>query len=522
MKKISTLIILLFFLTGIKTNAQKANPVTVNQLIVVTNHPGPVISKDIYGHFSEHLGTCIYGGIWVGTDSKIPNTNGIRNDVLAALKDIKIPNLRWPGGCFADTYHWKDGIGPQSQRASIVNTHWGGVTENNSFGTHEFMKLTELLDCDAYINGNVGSGSVREMAEWIEYLTSDAASPMTILRKQNGREDPWRVKYFAIGNENWGCGGNMTAEFYGNIMRQYSTYLNNYAGNQLYKVACGPYDYNYAWTETLMKDPGTRNMFQAISLHYYSVVDGWNYKGSATKFDEREWFESFRLNLEMDKILIGHSAIMDRYDPEKTKGLVVDEWGNWFKVEPGTNPGFLYQQNSLRDAITAAIHLNIFNQHADRVKVANLAQMVNVLQAVILTKDDKMVLTPTYHVFKMFKVHQEAQLLNIDLKCEDYQFGDKKIPAISASASIDKAGKIHITLANLNPNREINISCPIVGDTFTKISGEVLTAGEITSFNSFEKPETVKPVSFNGFKMNNGILSITLPSKSVIVIELTK
>ena len=522
MKKISTLIILLLFLTGIRTIAQKANPVAVNQLIVVSNHPGPIISKDIYGHFSEHLGTCIYGGIWVGVDSKIPNTNGIRNDVLAALKEIKIPNLRWPGGCFADTYHWKDGIGPQAQRASIVNTHWGGVTENNSFGTHEFMKLTELVGCDAYINGNVGSGNVREMAEWVEYLTSDAISPMTILRKQNGREDPWKVKYFAIGNENWGCGGNMTADFYGNIMRQYSTYLNNYSGNRLYKIACGPYDFNFQWTETLMKEPGTRGMFQGLSLHYYSVVDGWGYKGSATKFDEREWFETFRLNLEMDKILKGHSAILDRYDPEKTKGLVVDEWGNWFKVEPGTNEGFLYQQNSLRDAITAAINLNIFNQHADRVKVANLAQMVNVLQAVILTKDDKMVLTPTYYVFKMFKVHQEAQLLNIDIKCEDYAYGDKKIPAISASASLDKTGKIHISLANLNPNKEITVTCPIVGDNFSKVTGEVLTATDMTAFNSFEKPEAVKTATFNGFKLSDGILTVTMPSKSVVVLEIAK
>jgi alpha-L-arabinofuranosidase len=512
----------LLIIVCIETNAQNANLPAVNQLVIITNHKGPEISKDIYGHFSEHLGTCIYGGIWVGKESKIPNTYGIRNDVLAALREIKVPNLRWPGGCFADTYHWKDGIGPQSKRASIINTNWGGVTEDNSFGTHEFMKLTELIGCDAYINGNVGSGTVREMSEWVEYLTSGSDSPMTRLRKENGQENPWKVKYFAIGNENWGCGGNMTDEFYKNIMRQYSTYLGNHSGNRLYKVACGPYGTNFQWTETLMKDPGSLGMFQGISIHYYSVVDGWDYKGSATKFDEREWFETFRLNLEMDNIIRGHKAVMDRYDPDKTKGLVVDEWGNWFKVEPGTNEGFLYQQNSLRDAITAAIHLNIFNQNADRVKVANLAQMVNVLQSVILTKDDKMVLTPTYYVFKMLKVHQEAQLLNIDIRSEDYVFGGKKIPAISASASLDKSGKIHISLANLNPNKEIIISCPIIGDSFGKVTGEVLTAGEMGAYNSFEKSETVKPAPFTGFKMSNGILTVTIPSKSVVVLELSK
>ena len=518
----SLVLLQLFFICPLIAFAQKENPAPVNQLVVIANNPGPLISKDIYGHFSEHLGRCIYGGIWVGTDSKIPNTYGIRNDVLFALREIKIPNLRWPGGCFADTYHWKDGIGPQANRASIVNTHWGGVTEDNSFGTHEFMKLTELVGCDAYINGNVGSGTVREMAEWVEYLTSDAESPMTRLRKVNGREEPWKVKYFAIGNENWGCGGNMTAEFYSGVMRQFSTYLNNYAGNMLYRVACGPYDYNYAWTETLMKDPDNSARFQGISIHYYSLVDGWNNKGSATLFGEREWFRTMSANLQMDEIIKGHKAIMDRYDPRKTKGLVVDEWGNWFNVEPGTNPGFLYQQNTLRDALTAAIHLNIFNKHADRVQVANLAQMVNVLQSVILTDDDKMVLTPTYHVFRMFRIHQGAKLLNTDLRCEDYQFGEGKIPAISASASVDTEGKVHISLANLNPNKEITLTCPVIGDTFNNVTGEILTAGEMTAFNNFEKPEAVKPAPFKAYKLKDGILTVSMPPKSVVVLELKK
>ncbi|MBG0859530.1 MAG: alpha-N-arabinofuranosidase, partial [Bacteroidales bacterium] len=480
------------------------------------------ISKDIYGHFSEHLGRCIYEGIWVGTESKIPNTYGIRNDVLFALREIKVPNLRWPGGCFADTYHWKDGIGPKEKRASIINTHWGGVTEDNSFGTHEFMKLTELLGCDAYINGNVGSGTVREMAEWVEYLTSDAESPMTRLRRENGREEPWKIKYFAIGNENWGCGGNMTADFYTSVMRQYSTYLNDYSGNRLYRVACGPYDYNFAWTETLMKDPDSRSRFQGLSIHYYSLVDGWNNKGSATVFGENEWFRTMSANLQMDQIIKGHKAIMDRYDPQKTKGLVVDEWGNWFNVESGTNPGFLYQQNTLRDALTAAVHLNIFNQHADRVHVANLAQMVNVLQSVILTKDEKMILTPTYHVFRMFRVHQEAQLLKTDLKCEDYVFGEQRIPAISASASVDKDNRVHISIANMNPNKEITLTCPVIGENYKTVTGEIITAIDMAAFNSFEKPETVKPAPFKEFKLKEGILSVVMPPKSVVVLELMK
>ena len=520
MKKL--ILVLIFIATGISINAQSGNAVNVNQLIIVANHPGPTISKDVYGHFSEHLGTCIYGGLWVGTDSKIPNTYGIRNDVLFALREIKVPNLRWPGGCFADTYHWKDGIGPQVNRASIINTHWGGVTEDNSFGTHEFMKLTELLGCDAYINGNLGSGSVQEMAEWVEYLTSDAESPMTKLRKQNGREEPWKVRYWAVGNENWGCGGNMTAEFYRDVMRRYATYLKNYSGNRLYRVACGPSDVDFGWTQVLMEDSKTRNMFEGISLHYYSVVNGWSRKSSATNFDEGEWHEAFRLNYEMDNIIKGHEAIMDRYDPMNRKGIIVDEWGNWFQVEPGTNPGFLYQQNTLRDAITAAIHLNIFNQHARRVKVANLAQMVNVLQAVILTNDDKMVLTPTYHVFRMFRDHQEAQLLTTDLRCEDYVYGDSRIPAITASASVNTDGKVHVTIANLNPTKAITLTCPVIGETYKTVKGEVLTAEAMNAYNDFDSPDVVKPGTFNGYKMKDGILTVTMPPKSVVALDLTK
>lgn len=522
MTKSFSVFLLLTTLILTKTTAQQHKDLPANKMVVIADNPGAVISKNIYGHFSEHLGACIYGGIWVGRDSKIPNTGGIRNDVLTALRELKVPNLRWPGGCFADTYHWKDGIGPQSKRSSIVNVNWGGVTEDNSFGTHEFMKLTELIGCDAYINGNVGSGTVREMAEWIEYLTSDADSPMTRLRKENGREDPWNVRLFAIGNENWGCGGNMTPEYYTSQMRQYSTYLNDYAANRLYRVACGPNGPDTQWMETLMKDPGTRAMFQGISLHYYSVVNGWEHKGSATKFDEREWFETFRLNLEIEDIIKAHENIMNRYDPEKIKGLIVDEWGNWFSVEPGTNPGFLYQQNTMRDAITAAIHLNIFNRHADRVRGANIAQMVNVLQSVILTNGDNMILTPTYHVFRMFSVHQNARLLNIDLKCEDYVLDGRKLPAISASASLDDVGRVHITLANLNPGKQITVTCPIIGEAFKKVKGEILTSPEMNSFNSFDRPDIVKPAGFSGYSLKDGTLLVSLPSKSVVVLELSK
>jgi alpha-N-arabinofuranosidase len=214
--------------------------------------PGPVINKNIYGQFAEHLGSCIYGGIWVGPDSPIPNTRGIRNDVIAALKSLGVPVLRWPGGCFADEYHWRDGIGPREKRPSMINTHWGGVVENNAFGTHEFLDFCELIGAEPYVCVNVGSGTVQEGMEWIEYMTSDAKSPMANLRRANGREAPWKIKYVAVGNESWGCGGNMRPEYYADEFRRYNTFIKNYPGNRIYRVAGGSNGNDFNWTEVLI------------------------------------------------------------------------------------------------------------------------------------------------------------------------------------------------------------------------------------------------------------------------------
>jgi len=475
------------------------------------------ISKDIYGQFSEHLGHCIYGGIYVGENSPIPNTKGIRNDVLKALKDMHIPVLRWPGGCFADTYHWRDGIGPKEKRASIVNVNWGGVTEDNSFGTHEFLDLCEMLGCDAYVSGNVGSGTVQELSEWAEYMTSDIESPMTKLRKQNGREKPWKVKYFGIGNEAWGCGGQMTAEHYSDVCRQYATYL-NYAGHGVNKVASGASDFQGNWTEVLMKNVGAR--VEGVGVHYYTLPGDWTVKGSATNFDKNVWFSVLKKTLAMDSIVKLHSKIMDNYDKDKKVALMVDEWGNWYDVEPGTNPGFLFQQNTLRDAMTAAINLNIFNNHADRIKMANIAQMVNVLQAMILTKDAQMVLTPTYYVFKMYSVHQNAKLIPVELKCNNYTNGTESIPAISVSASKDASGKIHITLANLDPDKENPVSIDLGQIKNAVATADILTSTEVNAYNDFGIAEKVLPAKFSKFSIKDNTLKVQMPSKSIVAIEI--
>ena len=489
-------------------------------MIIYADKGAVQIDKNIYGHFSEHLGRCIYEGFWVGEDSPIPNTRGIRNDVVAALKKIKIPNLRWPGGCFADEYHWMDGIGPKEQRPTMINTHWGGVTENNHFGTHEFMDLCEQLECEPYICGNVGSGTVQEMQQWVEYLTFDGVSPMADLRRKNGRDEPWKVTYWAVGNENWGCGGSMTPEYYADQYRRFQTYLRNFSGNRLYKVACGPSGADYKWTEVLMEKLGAgrrgRGMMQGLALHYY--CGSGRTSRSATEFTETDWFAQLQRALRMDDLVTGHSAIMDQYDPDKRVALIVDEWGAWHQVEPGTNPGFLYQQNSLRDALVAGVTLNIFHKHCERVKMANIAQIVNVLQAMILTDGPKMIVTPTYHVFDMYKVHHDATMLPVELQCSDYTFDNDSIPSVSASASKDESGTIHISLCNLDPNKEAVVNCAIEGAEPKSITGQVLTAKEMTAHNTFDNPEAVKPVAFTNFKLDGNILSTTLPSKSVVVL----
>ncbi|MGI6188739.1 MAG: alpha-N-arabinofuranosidase [Clostridiales bacterium] len=476
------------------------------------------INKNIYGHFSEHLGRCIYGGFWVGKDSPIPNTDGVRNDVIEALRKIKIPVLRWPGGCFADDYHWRDGIGPYESRPKTVNAHWGGVVEDNSFGTHEFMNLCELLDTDPYICGNVGSGTVQEMREWIEYITFEGPSTLTELRKENGREKPWKLPYFGVGNENWGCGGMMRPEYYADEYRRYATYVRSFSGNKIYKIACGASDFNYRWTEVLMREAG--RFMDGLSLHYYTVARDWKNKGSAIDFDERDWFMTMKKTLMMDELVTRHSTIMDQYDPDKRVGLIVDEWGTWHDPEPGTHPRFLYQQNTLRDALVAGINLNIFNNHCDRVQMANIAQTINVLQAVILTEGEKMILTPTYHVFDMYKVHQNAQQLSVEFESSQYSFQDDSVPQINVSSSKDDEDRIHISLCNLDPNSGAHINCELRGTVRSSVSGVILTADEMNVHNTFEEPERIKPSEFNGASIANNVLDIQLPPKSVVVLTL--
>lgn len=478
------------------------------------------INRNIYGHFAEHLGHCIYGGFWVGEDSDIPNTRGIRNDVVEALKAIKIPVLRWPGGCFADEYHWKDGIGPREQRPTMINTHWGGVTENNHFGTHEFLDLCEQLGCEPYICGNLGSGTIEEMQDWVEYITFDGVSPMADLRRKNGREQPWKLKYFGVGNENWGCGGNMRPEYYADQYRRYQTYVRNFGDNRIFKIACGPSGDNYDWTEVLMRDlaRGRRPLMHGLAPHYY--CGSGSKSRSATEFTEIDWFWQLKNALRIEEILVRHMEIMDKYDPRKRIDVIFDEWGAWHNVEPGTNRGFLYQQNSLRDAMVAGLTLNIFNNHCDRVKMANIAQTVNVLQAMILTDGPKMLLTPTYYVYFLYAVHHDATLLPTELAGPDYTFEGDPVPAMNVSASRGPDGKVHVSLCNIDPQAAVELDAQLQGLTPKRVTGQVLTAGQMTAHNTFDHPDVVEPVPFDGARLTANGFAATLPAKSVVVLEI--
>jgi alpha-L-arabinofuranosidase len=483
------------------------------------SRPGAIISRNMFGQFAEHLGFGIYGGIWVGEDSKIPNTKGYRNDVVAALKKLEVPVVRWPGGCFADEYHWREGIGPREKRPVRVNTHWGGVEEPNSFGTHEFMDFAELIGADAYVSGNVGDGSPEEMAQWVEYMTSDTTSSLANERRKNGRERPWKLPFFGIGNELWGCGGNMRAEYAADLVRRYQTFVKAPHGQQIQKIAAGANTDDYHWTEVFMRETG--KLVDGLSIHYYtSPGPNWNTKRSSTDFGEDQWIETLSKALRMDELVSKHSAVMDQYDPEKKVALLVDEWGTWYQGLPGVNPGFLHQQNSLRDALVAAIHINIFSHHSDRVRMANIAQMVNVLQAMILTSDDKLVLTPTYHVFDMYKPFKDATHLPLDISAPLYEFSGYRVPSVHASAARGKDGKVYVALTSLHPKNVTRLNLKLDGVQARSVSGQILTANAINSINTFDRPESVKPQSFGGARVRANQLTVELPSKSVVILAL--
>ena len=486
------------------------------------------MDRHLFGQFAEHLGKGICEGVWVGPDSAIPNTRGIRNDVVAALKAIKVPNVRWPGGCFADEYHWRKGIGPPGSRPVTLNPNWGGVTEPNTFGTHEFLDFIDQIGAEAFLSVNVGSGTPAEAADWLEYLTTAQPTALAKERAANGRQAPYKIAILGIGNENWDCGGNMSAEYYLSQLRVYSRFVRNFnpaqqTTDRMLKIAVGPgggVPRFAAWTETIMKSWKGRQWswdhMDGLSLHNYTVVRfPASYK--SVGFGEKEYAEILQATLNMDRLIKQHGAIMDKYDPEKKVALAVDEWGAWYAQLPGTTPGFLAQQNSVRDAIIVALNINIFARHADRVRMANIAQMVNVLQAMILTDGAKMVLTPTYHAFKMYVPFQDATVVPVSFEAGRYTHGTITLPRVDAIAARDASGTVWLSLTNVDPATPAEIATTLTGMTPRSASGETLTASAVDSVNTFDAPNTVVPKPI-AVKVDGNRLSVTLPPKSVTVI----
>ena len=519
-------------MVGLVLSAATRQGITIAQerveFVVDASKAGPKIDRNIFGQFAEHLGHGIYEGLWVGPESPIPNTRGIRNDVVAALKALKVPNVRWPGGCFADEYHWKNGIGPAKSRAVTLNPNWGGVIEPNTFGTHEFMDFLGQIGAEAFLSVNVGSGTPREAADWLEYLTTAQPTTLAKERAANGRSAPYKIAYLGIGNENWDCGGNMTPEYYLSQLRIYSRFVRNFnpaqQGDQrMLKVAVGPGGDGprwTEWTEVIMKAWQGRQWswdMDGLSLHNYTVVR-WPPAFKSVGFGEAEYAQILKSTLDMDRLIVTHSAIMDKYDPKKAIALVVDEWGAWYAPLPGSTEGFLVQQNSLRDAVLASLNLNIFARHAERVRMANIAQMINVLQAMVITDKDKMLLTPTYHVFRMYVPFQDATFVPIAFDRGSYTHGDITLPRVDAIAGKDAAGTLWVAITNLDPARPIEVSVTLGGITGRTVAGETLTATAVDSVNTFEAPNTVAPKPVSA-KVQGDRLSVTLEPKSVTVLS---
>ncbi len=499
------------------------------KLTIDTYKTGAKIDRNIFGQFAEHLGKGIYEGVWVGRDSKIPNTRGIRNDVVEALRVLRVPNVRWPGGCFADEYHWRKGIGPVSQRAVTLNPNWGGVTEPNTFGTHEFMDFLNQIGAEAYISVNVGSGTPQEAAEWLEYMTTAQSTTLGKERAANGHPDPYRIPYLGIGNESWDCGGNMTADYYLSQLKIYSRFVRNFNPAQqdqdkMLRIAVGPGGEDSPrwteWTETIMKAYQQHTWswdMDGLSVHSYTV-GRWPPSYASNGFGEAEYAQILKFTLQMDGLIAKHSAIMDKYDPQKKVAMVVDEWGSWYAPLPGSNPGFLVQQNSQRDAILAALNLNIFARHSDRVRMANIAQMINVLQAMIMTDKEKMVLTPTYHVFKMYVPFQDATFVPVVFDAGSYTHGDITLPRVDVIAAKDKAGKLWLAITNVDPNQPLNLEANISGLVAKSVVGETLTGSKVDSVNTFASPNTVAPKPVSA-KVAGGKLVMKLDPKSVTVVS---
>jgi alpha-N-arabinofuranosidase len=462
------------------------------------------ISPDIYGHFVEHLGGVVYDGIWVGENSRVPNIGGIRRALVEHVRRIKPGVMRYPGGCFADSYDWRDGVGPRARRPRRPN-FWGG-TESNHFGTNEFMRFCQLTGAQPYMAANLRGLPAQTFYEWVDYCNAPAGSTTLADLRATGEaasREPFGVKYWGVGNESWGCGGDLTPEEYATEFRKFTAWVPTYQTVKYKYIATGPNGADLGWTrrfftKLMEKGPRMAERVYGFGLHYYSGTTG---KGDPTVYTEDEWYELIHRSDRMESLITSHWAVLGETDPQRHVKLAVDEWGAWHNTqEPSMPAGYLYAYySSLRDALISALHLDTFQRHADKVAMANPAQLVNTIHSLFLAYEDKFIVTPNFHVFEMYTPHQGAQSLRTEFIAPRVSYmrggsspGRQEFWGLSGSASL--SGKT-LTLTAVNPDaksaRETEVN--VVGGRIASAQARVLSSTDIHAHNSFQNPRGLEP-----------------------------
>jgi alpha-L-arabinofuranosidase len=490
--------------------------ITVNVLL---DQAIGTIRPEVYGQFAEHIGGVIYDGIWVGHDSKIANTDGIRQAIIDHVKTLGPVVVRWPGGCFADRYHWRDGIGPASKRPRRFG-RWREETESNQFGTHEFLRFCRLCGVRPYLAANVGTGTPEEFQQWVEYCNAPAGSTtLADERVTNGDREPFHVEYWGVGNESWGCGGKFIPEDYCREYRRFVEWLPKY-DTVLFRIAAGPNSNDLDWTRRFFARwaDGSRADLEGWAPHYYCGTTG-----HALNFSVDQWYEQLHKANRMETLIKDQWAAMGEFDRRHEVKLVIDEWGSWHPAGTEINPRHLFEQmGTLRDALVAALSLDTFNRHADKVRMANVAQLVNNLHSLFLADGDKFVATPTYHVYTMYRGHQDARAVRIDVQAPDTSFqvrgGTERITRLAGSASRTRDGRATLTLAHLHASEPADVHISLHGGAAREVRHTVLTHNELNAHNTFERPDVVTPRTTT-LDVRGAELRCTLPPASVNALE---
>jgi alpha-N-arabinofuranosidase len=504
---------------------------------ILVEEPIATISPDIYGHFIEHIGGVIYDGVWVGRDSAIPNTQGIRTALIDKLKQIKAPMIRWPGGCFADSYDWTDGVGPNRPRRtnfwidefdkSRLNSKWVQMYDTDAFGTDEFLHFCKLSGAEPYLAANVRSLPALQLDRWVEYCNSPAGSTtLSELRAKGGAVEPYNVKLWGIGNESWGCGGDFTPQDYASEFRRYTAWVPQY-GLPLQFIASGPSGNDLAWTKAFFEKMYSMgdHKISGWSVHYYAwnlsrgkSTDWVDAKGDALQFDIADWYELFQQGFQIEKIIEDQWAAIGEYDEHHEIKLVIDEYGPWYRKGTEVSPeAIISQQVTLRDALFTAFTLDIFNRHADKVSMAACAQLINCLNSLFLAHEDKFVVTPNFYVFDMYSAHQGGQSLRAEFSSPQVVYmRDGKAAGfwgLNGSASV-KGKTLTLTVVNADASSPREAQIILRGASVSDAKAKILSGPDIHAHNTFEHSQIMGPSS-SVVEYAGSSLHFTFPAASV-------